>query len=129
MTPEEGILDTRIRKEATSSVTASHVRYEVLGMSFLMAFLMYMERGAIGRDDAGRFLAAMLQSIEAQVGELGGFEMAEDAGDTAMIMEPIVFEMAHICFYACSPRIACSIAPLQISWSEAEGPRTAVTPL
>src|SRR4029077_11021541 len=30
------------------SAAASHVRYEVLGMSFLMAFLMYMERGAIG---------------------------------------------------------------------------------
>jgi MFS family permease len=27
---------------------ASRVRYQVLGMSFLMAFLMYMERGAIG---------------------------------------------------------------------------------
>ena len=48
MTHEEGIVGTRIRQEATSSVTASHVRYEVLGMSFLMAFLMYMERGAIG---------------------------------------------------------------------------------
>jgi len=30
------------------AVVASRVRYEVLGMSFLMAFLMYMERGAIG---------------------------------------------------------------------------------
>jgi MFS family permease len=30
------------------AVAVSHVRYEVLGMSFLMAFLMYMERGAIG---------------------------------------------------------------------------------
>ena len=51
MTGEEGIIDTRataIRQSATRAVTASHVRYEVLGMSFLMAFLMYMERGAIG---------------------------------------------------------------------------------
>ncbi len=29
-------------------VSASHVRYRVLGLSFVMAFLMYMERGAIG---------------------------------------------------------------------------------
>jgi hypothetical protein len=29
-------------------VVASRIRYEVLGMTFLMAFLMYMERGAIG---------------------------------------------------------------------------------
>jgi MFS family permease len=28
--------------------TATRVRYRVLGLSFLMAFLMYMERGAIG---------------------------------------------------------------------------------
>src|ERR1039458_7652796 len=27
---------------------ASQVRYRVLGLSFLMAFMMYMERGAIG---------------------------------------------------------------------------------
>jgi MFS family permease len=47
------IRDTTIRQPATcesasSAVAASRVRYEVLGMSFLMAFLMYMERGAIG---------------------------------------------------------------------------------
>src|SRR5689334_11366880 len=48
MTREEGILDRSIGQEAACSVTPSHVRYEVLGMSFLMAFLMYMERGAIG---------------------------------------------------------------------------------
>jgi MFS family permease len=48
MTGEEGILDTTIRQPASCIVAASHVRYEVLGMSFLMAFLMYMERGAIG---------------------------------------------------------------------------------
>jgi MFS family permease len=48
MTGEEGILDTQIRQRAACRLAASHVRYEVLGMSFLMAFLMYMERGAIG---------------------------------------------------------------------------------
>src|SRR5689334_13513289 len=71
----------------------------------------------------------MLQSIEAQIGELGGFGMTEDAGDTTMIMEPIVVEMAHGCFDACSPRTACSIAPPQISRSEAEWSRTTVAPL
>src|ERR1700675_2047980 len=30
------------------AAAATRVRYRVLGMSFLMAFLMYMERGAIG---------------------------------------------------------------------------------
>jgi len=48
MTGEEGVLGTTIRQSAACPAAASHVRYEVLGMSFLMAFLMYMERGAIG---------------------------------------------------------------------------------
>src|ERR1700693_2417219 len=54
MTGEQGIIldtarkDTTIRQPATCAVAGSRVRYEVLGMSFLMAFLMYMERGAIG---------------------------------------------------------------------------------
>jgi MFS family permease len=53
MTGEKGIPDTTtrdraIRQPATCAMAGSRVRYEVLGMSFLMAFLMYMERGAIG---------------------------------------------------------------------------------
>src|SRR4029077_14419079 len=71
----------------------------------------------------------MLQSIQAQIGELGGFRVAEDASDTAVIMEPIVVAIVHRCFDACSPRTACSIAPLQISRSEAEWSRTTVAPL
>ena len=54
-----------------------------------------MERGAIGGDDAGGFLAAMLQGIEAEIGELGGFGMAEDAADTTVIVEVIVFDDAN----------------------------------
>jgi MFS family permease len=48
MSGKDGILDTTIPQPAAWGVAGSHVRYEVLGMSFLMAFLMYMERGAIG---------------------------------------------------------------------------------
>ena len=47
-TRETTTRETTIRQPATGAVAASRVRYEVLGMSFLMAFLMYMERGAIG---------------------------------------------------------------------------------
>src|SRR3984957_11539734 len=46
MTGKGGVAKATIRPSV--AVGASHVRYEVLGMSFLMAFLMYMERGAIG---------------------------------------------------------------------------------
>src|SRR5258708_16368927 len=48
MTGEGGVLGTTIRASAACPAAASQVRYEVLSMSFLMAFLMYMERGAIG---------------------------------------------------------------------------------
>jgi MFS family permease len=48
MTGEEGVLSTTMGQSATHTVSVSRVRYQVLGMSFLMAFLMYMERGAIG---------------------------------------------------------------------------------
>src|SRR5467141_5382537 len=47
---------------------------------------------AVARDDASRFLAAMLKSIEAEVGEVGGFGMAEDAEDTTLVVEMIVGE-------------------------------------
>jgi MFS transporter, ACS family, glucarate transporter len=46
MIRQEGILASTARPAATTR--ASRVRYEVLGMTFFMAFLMYMERGAIG---------------------------------------------------------------------------------
>jgi MFS family permease len=46
MTGKQGVVEATIRPSV--AVAGSHVRYEVLGMSFLMAFLMYMERGAIG---------------------------------------------------------------------------------
>lgn len=47
MSGKEAIVEATI-PSSRGAVTASRVRYEVLGMSFLMAFLMYMERGAIG---------------------------------------------------------------------------------
>jgi hypothetical protein len=59
-----------------------------------------MQLGAIGRDDARRFLAAVLKSIQTQIGELGCFEMTEDSSDTAVVVKPIVVEMDHDCFDA-----------------------------
>src|SRR5512137_494328 len=51
---------------------------------------MDVELFAVARDDAGGFLAAMLEGIEAEVGEVGGFGMAEDAEDTTLVVEMIV---------------------------------------
>jgi len=51
---------------------------------------MELEFRAVARDDAGGFLAAMLQSVEAEVGEIRGFGMAEDAEHATVVVEMIV---------------------------------------
>src|SRR5216684_3384869 len=45
---------------------------------------------AVARDDARRFLAAMLQRVQAKVSELGCLGMAEDAEHTAFVVEVVV---------------------------------------
>ncbi len=47
------------------------------------------QRLAVGRDDSGGFLSAMLQRIHPQVGEIGGLGMAEDAEDAAFLVEGV----------------------------------------
>ena len=42
---------------------------------------------AVGRGDAGALLAAVLQRVEAEVGHVGRFGMAEDAEDAALVLE------------------------------------------
>jgi hypothetical protein len=44
----------------------------------------------VGRSDAGGFLTAMLQSVEAEIRHLRGFQVAENAENSAMIVEVIV---------------------------------------
>ena len=51
---------------------------------------------AIARGDARRFLAAMLQRVQAEIGQLGRFGMAENAEYAAVIVEVIVFEMDEL---------------------------------
>ena len=47
-----------------------------------------VETFAIERDDARRFLPAMLQGVQAERGDRGGFGMAENAEDAAFLTEP-----------------------------------------
>ncbi len=54
--------------------------------------LHHAQLGAITRADAGRFLAAMLQSVKPEIGKLRGFRIAKNADHTAMIVEVIVFQ-------------------------------------
>jgi hypothetical protein len=57
---------------------------------------------AVGGADAGAFLAAMLQRVEAQVSQLGGFGMAVDGDYAALFVEFIVHKIktAVSCFRA-----------------------------
>ena len=48
--------------------------------------LVDVELLAVGRDDAGRFLAAVLELVEPVVGELGGVRMAVDAEHAAVVL-------------------------------------------
>jgi hypothetical protein len=51
-----------------------------------------MELRAVAGDDAGGFLAAMLQGIKSEIGEVCRFGVAEDAEDTTLVVEVIVSE-------------------------------------
>ena len=53
--------------------------------------LVLAELSAVAGDDARAFLAAMLQGVEAVVGQFGGIRMAENAEDTAIMFWIIAF--------------------------------------
>ena len=60
-----------------------------------------MQFAPVARNDSGRFLAAMLQRVQAQIGHLRGFGMAEDTAHAAVVVETIVFDLdqtAHSAF-------------------------------
>ena len=48
---------------------------------------------AVAGADAGALLAAMLQRVEAQIGQLGGFGMAVDGDNAALFVEFIEHRM------------------------------------
>ena len=47
---------------------------------------------AVGRDDAGRLLPAVLQRVQPEVGHVGGFGVVEDAEDAALVVEVVVLQ-------------------------------------
>ena len=44
----------------------------------------------VARDDAGRLLAAVLEGVEPEVGEVGGLGVAVDGEDAALVVEVVV---------------------------------------
>ena len=59
-----------------------------------------MEALAVERDDAGGFLAAMLQRVQPERGDRGGVRMAEDAEHAALLVQAVLFEIDTLA--ACS---------------------------
>src|SRR5260370_24610958 len=55
---------------------------------------MRAESPAVGRDDAGALLPAMLQRVKAVVSQLRGIRMAVNAEDTAVMFRIILHELA-----------------------------------
>ena len=51
-----------------------------------------VEMVAVEADDAGGFLAAMLEGVEAERGQRRGVGMVEDAEDAALLMQAVLFE-------------------------------------
>ena len=51
-----------------------------------------MEMVAVEADDAGGFLAAMLERVEAERGERRGVGMVEDAEHAAFLVQAVLFE-------------------------------------
>ena len=47
-------------------------------------------------DDAGRFLAAMLERMQTERGQGRGIGMIEDAEDAALLVQPVLFEPVQI---------------------------------
>ena len=66
---------------------------------------------AVGGRDAGALLAAMLQRVEAEIGQVGGFGMAEDAEDAALVFKLIQllarFARSRTCDSRCGPCGTC----------------------
>ncbi len=54
-----------------------------------------MKVGAVEADDARRFLAAMLESMQPERGQRGGIGMVEDAEDPAFLVQPVLFQPAQ----------------------------------
>jgi hypothetical protein len=57
---------------------------------------MELEFRAVARDDAGRFLAAMLESIKAEVNQIRGFGMAKNSADATLVVEMVVRETEEV---------------------------------
>ena len=72
--------DGELAGEASEDVGGEDVGDEAHG-------LVAMELDAVGGNDAGGFLSAMLKGVEREIGELGGLGMVVDGDDAALFVQ------------------------------------------
>src|SRR5437660_11166848 len=65
---------------------------------------VHVKLSAVAGDDAGGFLAAMLQRVKTEIGEVRGFGVAENAEDTTLVVEMIVGKCEFLAHFAVSVR-------------------------
>ncbi len=61
------------------------------------------QRLAVGRDDSSRLLSPMLQRVQPQVNQVGGFGMAINAEDSALLVEVV-----QIGFFELGRKLGCA---------------------
>ena len=85
-----------------------------------------MEALAVEGDDAGGFLAAMLQRVQAERRDGGGIRVAEDAEDAAFLAQPVAVEIEEAvivgrCIQLVSPSRAAGSAVADCQFASAIG--------
>src|SRR5260370_3722365 len=120
---------TRVAERRVAGKPSEHVRLE--NIRHQPHTLFESQFASVTRNDSRRFLAAMLQRVKAQISELGGFGMAEDAAHAAVVVKTVVFDLnyaAHSAFRKSFPRRRRSSAPAQASVREGTSALTTARP-
>src|SRR5438876_724474 len=65
---------------------------------------VHVQLFAVAGDDAGGFLAAMLQRVKTEISEVRGFGVTEDAEDTTLVVKMIVGKCEFLAHFAVSVR-------------------------
>ncbi len=113
----------RVANGGRAGKRRDHVRRE--NFLHVAEALVHVYVRAVGGGDAGRFLSAMLQRVEAEVGHFRGFGVAENSEHAAVIVKVIVFDGVKLRDHAL-PMVFSSV-PLQMRRNVSMSPW--ITPL
>ena len=80
-----GVADGRVAHEPVQHIAGEDLRHQAHAP-------VDVEGLAVGRDDARALLSAMLEGVEAVVGQFGGIRMPMDAKDPAVMLRMVLHE-------------------------------------